>query len=90
MALIMAAVPRLLASGTMVIVAFLLLKTREWIWVERLRLCMIITSLCAGISVAIDHCSFPAIDVYKWREAHWAVDVDVVFFCVRARQGCIR
>jgi hypothetical protein len=58
-ALIMAAVPRLLASGTMVIVAFLLLKTREWIWVERLRLCMIITSLCAGISVVIDHYYFP-------------------------------
>ena len=59
LALMIAALPRLIASGTMVITAFLLLKKKEWIWVERLRLCLIVTSLCAGISVVIDNYYFP-------------------------------
>lgn len=59
LALIMATLPRLIAVSVLVTVAFLLLLKRERVWVERVRFCMIIAALCAGISVVIDLYYFP-------------------------------
>jgi hypothetical protein len=59
MALIMATMPRLIAGLALLSAALLLVVKREWIWVERVRFCLIVTALCAGISVVIDHYYFP-------------------------------
>jgi hypothetical protein len=59
LALIMATLPRLIAVLSLAAAAFLLLLKREWLWVERVRSCLLIAALCAGISVVIDHYYFP-------------------------------
>jgi hypothetical protein len=59
LALIMATIPRLIAAVALLVTALFLAIKREWIWVERVRFGLIVTVLCAGISVAIDHYYFP-------------------------------
>lgn len=59
LALIMATVPRLISIVVLIGAAFFLLTEREWVWVERVRMCLLITAVCAGISVVIDHYYFP-------------------------------
>jgi hypothetical protein len=59
LALIMTTLPRLIASLVLVIAALALVKKREWLWVERVRFWLIITTICTGISVGIDHYYFP-------------------------------
>lgn len=59
LALIMATVPRLMSTAVLVTVAFILVQKREWTWGERVRSRLITTTVCAGISVAIDYYYFP-------------------------------
>jgi hypothetical protein len=59
LALIAVAYPRLLALAVVVGVAMILLKRREWVWVERLRLALGAEIIIAGISVALDARYFP-------------------------------
>jgi hypothetical protein len=59
LALIAVAYPRLLALAVVVGVAMMLLKRREWVWVERLRLALGVEIIIAGISVALDAKYFP-------------------------------
>lgn len=59
LALIATVYPRLLALAAVVGGAMILLKRREWVWVERLRLALGIEIMIAGISVALDAKYFP-------------------------------
>ena len=59
LALIVAVYPRLLALLGVVAIAVAVLKWREWLWIERLRLMLGVTAVIAGISVALDAVYFP-------------------------------
>jgi len=59
LALFAVAYPRLLALAVVVGVAMILLKRREWVWVERLRLALGAEIIIAGVSVALDAKYFP-------------------------------
>ncbi len=59
LALIAAAYPRLLALVVVVGIAMIMLKQREWVWVERLRLALGAEIVIAGVSVALDAKYFP-------------------------------
>lgn len=58
-ALISAVYPRLFALLGVVGVGVAALKWREWQWIERLKLMLIVTILIAGISVVLDAVYFP-------------------------------
>jgi hypothetical protein len=38
---------------------FVLLRTKEWVWVERLRLALLVAAIIALISLALDAVFFP-------------------------------
>jgi len=59
LALIVAVYPRLFALLGVVGIAVAVLKWREWLWVERLRLMLGVTVSIAGISVVLDGIFFP-------------------------------
>ncbi len=59
LALIAVAYPRLVALAVVVGVAMILLRRREWVWVERLRLALGVEIVIAGVSVALDARYFP-------------------------------
>jgi hypothetical protein len=59
LALIVVAYPRLLALAVVVGAAMILLKRREWVWVERLRLAIGVEIIIAGVSVGLDARYFP-------------------------------
>jgi hypothetical protein len=58
-ALIIAVYPRLLALLGVVVIAVGLLKSREWLWIERVRLMLAVTAVIATISVGLDVSYFP-------------------------------
>jgi hypothetical protein len=57
--LIVAVYPRLFALLGVVGIAVAVLKWREWLWIERLRLMLGVTIFIAGISVVLDAIFFP-------------------------------
>lgn len=59
LALISAIYPRLLAMLSVVVLVAGMLKSREWIWVERLKLMLGATVLVAGVSLVLDAIYFP-------------------------------
>lgn len=59
LALILAVFPRLIAVIAMMTYTFVLLRTREWVWVERLRLALLVAAIIALISLALDAGFFP-------------------------------
>jgi len=61
LALILAAFPRLLACAATVVFACLLLHYREWNWVEKLRLSLLVTCAASFVSVIIDSQYFPTV-----------------------------
>jgi len=58
-ALIIAVYPRLLALLGVVGIAVAIVKWREWVWIERVRLMLGVTAVIAAISVALDAKYFP-------------------------------
>jgi hypothetical protein len=54
LALIAAAYPRLFALMGVVVAAAVVLKRREWLWIERRRFLLGVTVVIAGISVVLD------------------------------------
>ncbi len=59
LALIATVYPRLFALGVVIGIAMILLKKREWVWVERLRLALGAEIVIAAVSVALDAKYFP-------------------------------
>lgn len=59
LALIAVAYPRLLALLVVVGIAMIMLKQREWVWVERLRLALGAEIVIAAVSVGLDARYFP-------------------------------
>jgi hypothetical protein len=59
LALIVAVYPRLFVLLGVVTVAVAVLKRREWLWIERLRLMLGATVVITGISVVLDAIYFP-------------------------------
>ncbi len=59
LALIAIAYPRLFALGVVIGIAMIMLKQREWVWVERLRLALGAEIVIAAVSVALDAKYFP-------------------------------
>jgi hypothetical protein len=59
LALIAVTYPRLMALAVVVGVAMILLKRREWVWVERLRLAIGVEIIIAGVSAGLDAKYFP-------------------------------
>ena len=59
LALIATVYPRLFALGVVMGIAMIMLKQREWVWVERLRLALGAEIVIAGISVGLDAKYFP-------------------------------
>jgi hypothetical protein len=59
LALILAVVPRLIAVIAVTTCTLVLLRTKEWVWVERLRLALLVAAIIALISVALDAEFFP-------------------------------
>ncbi len=51
--------PRLFALGVVIGIAMIMLKKREWVWVERLRLALGAEIAIAAVSVALDAKYFP-------------------------------
>jgi hypothetical protein len=54
LALIIAVFPRLLGLTAVVAILLILIKRRDWVWIQRLRLIFGVTVLISMISVAID------------------------------------
>jgi hypothetical protein len=54
LALIVAVYPRLFALMGVVVAAVVVLKRREWLWIERLRFLLGVTVVIAGTSVVLD------------------------------------
>jgi hypothetical protein len=59
LALIATVYPRLIALVVVIGIAMIMLKQREWVWVERLRLALGAEIVIAGISVGLDARYFP-------------------------------
>ncbi len=59
LALILAVFPRLIAVIAVMTCTFVLLCTKEWVWVERLRLALLVAAIIALISLALDAGFFP-------------------------------
>jgi hypothetical protein len=59
LALISAVFPRLIAVLAAMALAFILLNQREWIWVERLRLALLVAAIIGMISLVLDAQFFP-------------------------------
>jgi hypothetical protein len=59
LALILSVFPRLIAIIVAMSCMFVLLRTKEWVWVERLRLALMVAAIVAFISLAIDAKYFP-------------------------------
>ena len=59
LALILAVFPRLIAVIAVMTCTFVLLRTKEWVWVERLRLALLVAAIIALISLALDAKFFP-------------------------------
>ena len=84
LALTIAVYPRLLALLGVVAVAFALLKFREWLWIERLRLALAVTLLVAGISVVLDATYFQ--QSFRANLIRWVVlCLWFLYFCFSVR-----
>jgi hypothetical protein len=59
LALTLAVLPRLIAVIAVMTCTFVLLRTNEWVWVERLRLALLVAAIIALISLALDAEFFP-------------------------------
>jgi hypothetical protein len=59
LALIATVYPRLFALGVVIGIAMIMLKQREWVWVERLRLALGAEIVIAAVSVGLDVRYFP-------------------------------
>jgi hypothetical protein len=51
--------PRVIAVIAVMTCTFVLLRTKEWVWVERLLLALLVAAIIALISVALDAEFFP-------------------------------
>jgi cell division protein FtsW (lipid II flippase) len=59
LALILAVFPRLIAVIAVMTCTFVLLRTKEWRWVQRRRLALLVAAIIALISLALDAEFFP-------------------------------
>ena len=59
LALMMAVFPRLFAMCGVTAFALVLLRNRDWVWVERLRLSLLVAVIASAISFCLDLAYFP-------------------------------
>ena len=84
LALILSVFPRLIAVISTMACMFVLLRTKEWVWVERLRLALMVATIVAFISLAIDAKYFPRSMLANG--ARWiGLGLWTLYFCVSQR-----